>query len=170
MPVLTLWFYDPSGDKEGYLNHFVAKLDGPYCHCELQFPNMMSCSIYMGTKVKLKQRTFDKAAYTKVLVYCSDEQLNKAYRFACEEAHKGTGFSTLAMGMTLIPSLMPYKGNGTFCSKLCADILKAGNLLEESYSCDKLSPSALHRMFATTTCEGVAKKAVNGSVTPIDFK
>lgn len=164
---MRLWFYDPSGDKEGMLNHVVAKIDGPFCHCELQFPDQQACAIYMGSKVLMKARTFDASMYTSVPVSCNNTQLRSAREFADKEVAKETAFSTMAMSMALLPSL-PYNGNGTFCSKLCADILIAAGLLEPSTPTHKLSPSALYRLFASSPPNPI--KAPSNVVSAIDFK
>ena len=169
MPYLKLWFYDPTGDRDGYLNHFVARLDGPYCHCELQFPDNNACTIYMGTNVVLKKRSFSPEAYTCVNVSCTPQQLAKARRFAEREFQNGTSFSTMAMSMALIP-LLSMSGNGTFCSKLCADILVAGEILEGGISTHKMSPSALFRITSQTMPGRMNVGRSTATVTPIGFK
>ena len=168
MPYLRLWFYDPGGDTEGYLNHFVAKLDGPYCHCEVQFPDEVACTIYMGTSVVLKKRSFNPSAYTCVNVSCTMEQMRLARGFAEREFKAGTEFSTMAMSMALIP-LLSISGKGTFCSKLCADILVAGQILEPGVSTHKMSPSALFRITSKSPPKNSPAKAT-GPVAPIGFK
>jgi len=169
MPFLKLWFYDPKGDKEGYLNHFVAKLDGPFCHCEVQFPDTAACTIYMGTKVVLKKRTFDPQVYTCVNVACSSTQLQKAREFAEREFRAGVGFSTLAMSVALLP-LLSFPHNGTFCSKLCADVLKAGDMVEAELCTHKISPSALFRTVSAVSSAKQTPVKSTGVVTPIGFK
>lgn len=168
MPFIRLWFYNPEKDKEGLLNHVVARLDGPFCHCELQFPDQSSCTIYMGTCVVLKKRTFDTDVYTSVYVTCTHDQLHKARTFAETEYRNGTKFSTMAMSMALMPKIWPYSGQGTFCSKLCADVLQAAGLLESGLATHKVSPSALYRMFASVS-SGRPTMA-SGVVQAIDFK
>lgn len=168
MPVIRLWFYDPVGDKEGWLNHMVAKLDGPFCHCELQFPNQEACTIYMGTNVVLKKRSFDSSAYTGVTINCSVTELEKAHQFARSQHTACTRFDTLAMSMALMPRVFPHTGSGTFCSKLCADILLAANLITACPT-HKLSPSALYRLCATTVKVGNAL-SLTATTKALDFK
>lgn len=149
MPVIRVWFYDPAGDKEGVINHLVARMDGPFCHCEVQFPDDHACTIYMGTQVVLKRRTFDPRAYTGVHLSCNQLQLEQARTFAQGQYDAGVCFSTVDMSLSLLPQILPQTSSGTFCSKLCADILVAGGILDAGTRTHKLSPSALHRLIST---------------------
>ena len=161
MPVIRLWFYDPEGDREGWFNHMVAKLDGPFCHCELQFPNQEACTIYMGTNVVLKKRAFDPNAYTGVTINCNVTQLEQAYQFAVSQHKACTCFDTLAMSMALMPRVFPYTGSG-------ADILLAANVITACPT-HKLSPSALYRLCAPTVKVGNAL-GPTVSTKALDFK
>ena len=169
MPFIKVWFYNPVNDTEGWFNHVVARLDGPFCHCEVQFPDRKACTIYMGTKVVFKERLFDPEVYTGVTLTCSQAQLTKAYKFAQEQFDTKVCFDTLAMSVAVLPSIMSYRSSGTFCSKLCAEILVAGDILEPGVNTRKLSPSALHRMLQPASNTPIPK-ASSGTVTAIDFK
>ena len=151
MPYLKVWFYDPSDDDEGMLNHLVARLDGPYCHCEVQFSDQSACTVYMNSPIIFKARTFDKQMYSCVVLSCTSAQEIKAKDFIHQQMRANVRFSTLAMSLAMMPSVMPYMGRGTFCSKLCADVLIECGLLEAGVQTGKLSPSALHRLIATVT-------------------
>ena len=151
MPYLKVWFYDPSGDDEGVLNHLVARLDGPYCHCEVQFTDQKACTVYMNSPIIFKQRAFDREMYTCVMLACTAAQEIKDKDFIDRQMQQNVTFSTLAMSLAMMPTVVPYMGKGTFCSKLCADILIEGGLLEAGVKTDKLSPSALHRLISTTS-------------------
>jgi len=71
---LRLWFYDPVSDSEGFINKLVTRLDQPFCHVEAQFEDNLACSIYMGSAVVLRKRTFDSANYSCVRMPCSRAQ------------------------------------------------------------------------------------------------
>lgn len=167
MPFIRLWFYDPTDDQEGMLNHVVAKIDGPFCHCELQFPDQNACAIYMGSNVLMKARTFDQSMYTCVPVSCNTTQMQAARKFADQQVANGTSFSTMAMSLALLPTFS-YNGNGTFCSKLCADILIAAGLLDPDTPTHRLSPSALYRLFVPKTT--TPHRPVSSVVPAIGFK
>ncbi len=158
---LKVWFYNPAHESESYFNKLVAYCDGPFCHCEVQFPDNMAFTVYMGTSVMRKQRTFDTSKYTSVSIQCSHVQLSQARACAEQEFNDNKAFSMIMMGLAL--TKVPFSSpNGTFCSKLCADILIAGNLLP-TQSTQHISPSALHRI--------LSEKYVQGAKTPvIDFK
>jgi len=102
MVKLRVWFYDPSKDSDSLFNKLVSKLDGPYCHCELQFPDNASCSIYMGTNVTLKKRTFDPTNYTCVVVMCSKKEQEAAQLVAAQHQQRGTQFSAFTMSYSML--------------------------------------------------------------------
>ena len=98
-------------------------------------------------------------------MHCSAKDLQQLVTFAEQQVNNKIPFSTVAFVLAPMP-LVPYAGSGTFCSKLCADILAAGNLLHLSQSQrDKLTPSALHRIIAPAS-----KPRKGGKVIAIDFK
>lgn len=164
MPEIRLWFYNPEQDPQGLINHCVAKLDPPFCHCELQVDDGYAYAIYMGTCVLRKQRAFASPPYSMVSVSCSREQMSAVKLFADAQVQDKVPFSTLAF--VLAPcSFVPYYGSGTFCSKLCADILAQGDLIDmECNARNKLTPSALYRFLTAKRINSSACKAV------IDFR
>lgn len=167
MAVIKLWFYDPVQDPNGWINHCVSKCDPPFCHCEIQINNDQSYCIYMGTRVMRKQRSFDSPPYKLVTIYCSEQQKHDCVVCADQLVKDAVPFSTVAFLLAPVP-LVPYWGTGTFCSKLCADILAAGGLLCCSQSDrDKLTPSALHRLL--TARQSAMASHGTGTVMAIDF-
>tara|TARA_B100001758_G_scaffold241882_1_gene249316 strand:+ start:9071 stop:9358 length:288 start_codon:yes stop_codon:yes gene_type:complete len=93
----------------------------------------------------------------------------KARDFAQREFECGTPFSTMAMSMALVP-LLSFNSSGTFCSKLCADILKAAGILEDGICTNKMSPSALYRITSNTACARAKQTKYTGTIAPIGFK
>tara|TARA_B100001094_G_scaffold330950_2_gene397629 strand:- start:5432 stop:5944 length:513 start_codon:yes stop_codon:yes gene_type:complete len=130
-------------DNTGYFNKMVAYIDGPFCHCEIQFPDETAFTVYMGTNVIKKQRHFDHSKYTCVKIPCSFQQIKTAREYADTEADMDRSFSLLMMTLAFSALSVP-ESQGTFCSKLCADILIAANLFT-AQDTRHISPSALFR-------------------------
>lgn len=143
--MLKVWFYDPKNDEEGLFNRAVAYSDPPYCHCELQFPDTMTCSIYMGSTVCFKKRANFGESYTLVSIPASRDQIDAAYQMCQQNYDAKQQFSTLEM-LTHF-SAWRY-GNSqsqyTYCSKLVAEALQAAQIIPKDTSCH-MSPSALYR-------------------------
>jgi len=97
MVQLRVWFYDPTKDRDWLFNKLVSRIDGPFCHCELQCPDDASCSIYMGTSVTLRKRSFDPTKYLCVAVMCSQKDQEAAQLVAAQHHQRGTKFSAFAM-------------------------------------------------------------------------
>ena len=150
MPPLNVWFYNPVNDTEGMVNKVVAYADPPFCHCEIQFPDSQACSIYMGSTVTLKKRSFDRASYTLVCLYVPDEQVQHAYTLCSELHQRAVRFSSMQM----LACLYPWQSGSsdskyTFCSKLITGVLvEAGILPMETKQA--ITPSALHRLLHAT--------------------
>lgn len=146
MPKLCMWFYNPQSDASGIVNKLVSRLDPPYCHCELQFQDGAACSIYMGSKVALKTRTFSSTHYDAVVLECEKPAYDRMRQTAQALADREVGFSTLRMTASLVwlPTALPE--DTTFCSELCADVLQSGGLLVPSLDTAKVTPSGLHRL------------------------
>jgi len=171
MVKLRVWFYDPTKDSDGLFNKLVSRIDGPFCHCELQFPDDASCSIYMGTSVTLRKRSFDPTNYTCVAVMCSKKDQEAAQLQAAQHHQSGTQFSAFAMSYSMMWMPIALSTDTTFCSKLVADLLKTAKVLPQSFASEKATPSALHR--ALTMQTGAAlQRASSGNMTsvPIGFK
>lgn len=168
MPLIRLWFYKPSPDESGWLNNVIATLDPPYCHCELQFEDEVSCCIYMGTQVQLKKRTFDEKFYDEVKIACNPMQYQMMYDKAKIFEFSNLSFSTVCMTKSMMWIPFDQAENTTFCSKLCADILQLSNIVPASYNTSKITPSKLHRITNTQ----VENKTIHVSQRsdPIGFK
>jgi len=146
MPALRVWFYNPVHDSQGIVNKIVARIDPPYCHTELQFDNNVSCSVYMGTNVMLRERTFDSDNYTCVRVPCTFNEETLARTHAQKCFHAKQAFSTFHMSTCLFGSETFDDTSKTFCSKLVYEILHHAQLVDGTSRGCGVSPSALHRM------------------------
>jgi hypothetical protein len=146
MKTLRVWFYDPAADSEGFVNKLVSRLDSPFCHVEVQLSDDRSCSIYMGSKVLLRPRTFDSPNYSCLHVPCSDVQHTLATGHAEHMYSQGLTFSSLQMTSCFLWSPASSSPYHTFCSKLVTEILQQAGVLGTNIDAQKTSPSALHRL------------------------
>ena len=97
MTLVRIWFYNPQKDEQGFLNKVIAFADPPFCHCELQFENDMACSIYMGTTVVFKKRSFDVEYYTPVYLNTTEIKAQHAYELCHNAATNAMQFSSMQM-------------------------------------------------------------------------
>lgn len=142
MSELKLFFYTPTNETCS-VNAWVARLDGPFCHVEMQFPNGLACSIVMDSTVRLIQRTFDPCFYTGVRIKTSKDRVQAALKLAREvtQAKVGFGFYESTTPAPLSPA------SRTYCSKLMRDILRQSEIMPNHFSATLtlLTPSALYR-------------------------
>lgn len=116
--ILNLHFYDPHSDAVNLswlVNNFVSFLSGPFCHVELEFPGLESCSIVMGSAVLWRQRSFDKNYYTCLSITAPPNKYEHAYNICKRHFNARTkfGFST----------------DYTYCSRLVVDILVESQII-----------------------------------------
>jgi len=138
---LTAWFYDPTADLNGWVNKIIAKFDGPFCHVELQFPDSTACTVYLGSDVVMKQRTFNSACYSSVVIPCTMQQCIAA-RGVAERLHDAR-VSCSALDMTSCLFNIEMCPSRTFCSKLVGQILNESRIIDLDFK--TISPSALYR-------------------------
>ena len=146
MKTLRVWFYDPTADSEGFVNKLVSRLDSPFCHVGVQFADDRACSIYMGSKVVLRSRTFDSPNYVCLHMPCSDVQHTLAAGHAQHMHSQALSFSSLQMTSCFLWAPAPSSPQNTFCSKLVTEILQQAGVLGEGIDAQRTSPSALHRL------------------------
>lgn len=109
---VKLWFYTPSA-TDPVVNRMISSYDPPYCHVEMQFQDGHALTIYMGTRVRWKQRCFDCANYTAVDVNMSPTQYRRAYAIACAlHDHPLVQFSKYE-AMLALSNLTPSQTNNT---------------------------------------------------------
>jgi hypothetical protein len=140
--MLTAWFYNPASDRQGIVNKVIASIDAPFCHVELQFPDGTACTVYLGSEVVMKQRSFNNACYTAVAIPCTPTQCQAARRVAARLHAERVQCSALDMVSCLVG--VPVCPTRTFCSKLVAQILcESGIMPEVPFA--TVSPSGLYR-------------------------
>lgn len=141
--MLTAWFYDPASDRQGWMNKLIAMLDAPFCHVELQFPDSTACTVYMGSEVVMKQRSFNNACYCAVPIPCTKAQCVVARRVA--DRLYAERLRCSALDMTSCVFGVEMCAHKTFCSKLVAQILWESNILPADFDFRTISPSRLHK-------------------------
>lgn len=163
---LRVWFYQPQSPSEPTVNRMVARADGPYCHCELQFSDDVACTIYMQSAVVLRPRRFSSPNYTCLRVACTRAQEAECRRWAESAFRLQVPFSVVRMVNAFcrvpfvaaphalcthqhaqhveeeVKLLVP---TGTFCSELCVRALQAGGVLDKEMTAAHATPSALAR-------------------------
>ena len=162
---LKLHFYNPKKDAEGVWNKIVSYLDPPYCHCEIEFLNGLSCAVYLNGPVHMKTRTFDKNFYDCVTIPCSSHVYNRALDYCSIKSNEAEMFSFAMMLSTKISPLRLMK-SGTFCSKICVEALQHAGLIPGDVNARLVTPSGLHRILT----EPPAPQAEHSGVLPaLDF-
>ena len=159
MKALRVWFYDPAADSEGFINKLVSSVDKPFCHVEVKFANNRGCSIYMGGKVALRERTFDSPNYVCLSVPCNNVQHTLAMGHAKHMHCAGLVFISLQMALCLAWAPATKNPWLTFCSKLVTEIIKQAGLLDGGINPQGVSLSALHCMLLPQCACGTRRRA-----------
>lgn len=127
------------GPDDPWINRVVAKVSKhPVCHVELVFEDDMSFSIFQGSELFFKPRTFSNPEYKILAINVSGPEYFGTRAF-CEGAVKqNLGFTDVGMvGACMQPRncavccYKPSEETGyTFCSKIITEALQAGKLPE----------------------------------------
>jgi len=167
---LRLYCYGINSDansraNENIINRTVCYLDPPFCHCEIQFMNEESLAVYANSHVVLRRRTFDDPQYVYIKIPCTRKEYDACY--TCANVMVNLPFSWMAL-INCKLKIWHGAARGTFCSKLCCDVLNAAKILHTSINSNFVTPSALYTLLKK---EMELKKEKNTLVTPaIDFQ
>jgi hypothetical protein len=164
MHSLKLHFYNPKKDTEGVWNKIVSYLDPPYCHCEIEFLNGLSCAVYINGPVHMKTRTFDTNFYDCVTIPCSASVYHRALDYCSLKATEAEPFSLAMMLSTKITPLRLVK-TGTFCSKMCVEALQHAGVLADDVNARLVTPSGLHHILTAPA----AHVEHSGVIPALDF-
>ena len=91
-------------------------------------------------------------------------------------AEDNVGFSTLRMTASLAPPWAPSAttGTATFCSELCANILRTGGLLPATLDTARVTPSGLEKLLkarGVTACgRAPSPAAIIAVPTPVSLR
>ena len=128
---LKLAFLYPDGTSP-FMNRVVAWASrNPVCHIELVFENDMAFSIFEGSELFFKQRTFSNPEYRIVALSVSKEEYTSAYTFCENAVTKGFAFSDWAMwgtyfqipGYPFVCPSTPEQSGSTCCSKIVTEAM-----------------------------------------------
>lgn len=163
---LRLWFYAPVSPSEPTVNRLVARADGPYCHCELQFSDDFALTIYMQSPVLLRVRRFSSSNYSCMHIACTRAQEAECRRCAEMAFEQQVPFSVVRMfnafcrvpfvpkplNSIKTPDALRTQGvselvsTGSFCSEICVMALQAGQILPAAIDAAHTTPSELSRL------------------------
>ena len=160
MQTINVQFYNARGVDEAVVNRVVSFLDPPYCHCEIEFMDNVACAIYWGGKVHMKTRSFNPINYDCIQLDCPRPEYERALTMARQKSLEGETFNLRQMLGSKI-SLLRGKTEGTFCSKLCAELLMAARLLPGDVDVEQITPSSLfHRLASSQEASGTSSDVI----------
>ena len=164
MPCLKVHFYNPKKDTEGVWNKLVSYLDPPYCHCEIEFLQGLTCAVYINGTVHMKTRQFDQNFYDCVTIPCTTAAYDQALAYCQLRSSEKQMFSlSMSLGSKFAP--LRFKSSGTFCSKICAEALQKAQVLPADLVAARVTPSGLHALLTQQTEPQVHA----GPIAPLDF-
>jgi len=129
---LKLAFLTPT-DQDPQFNRVVARISKhPTCHVELVFEDGMAFSIFKGSKLFFKQRSFSNPDYKLLSLSVSNGEYQSAYAFCSQAVKQEMDFTDCGMlgAYFQFPSCplfcnAPSSSTGcTFCSKIVTEALQ----------------------------------------------
>ena len=129
---LKLAFLSPN-EQDPPFNKLVARISRhPMCHVELIFEDGMAFSIFKGSKLFFKPRSFSNPDYQLVSLSVSNSEYQGAYAFCKQATDQGFEFTDWGMlgsyfQIQTCPFLCssPSSSTGsTFCSKIVTEALQ----------------------------------------------
>lgn len=155
--ILTIAFLFPDSRNNPLLNTLVARVSKhKTCHVELVFEDDMAFSIFAGSNIFFKQRTFNNPDYTLIPLSIPNAEYVTLYNFCQSVATHDVGFTDLGMIFSYIqPQNCPFINTApstqlgyTFCSKIVTEALQfAGNPEVEHLIPCTATPSCLYGAF-----------------------
>lgn len=157
MRIIHLMCLRSGGPDDHILNRLVSALDPPFCHIEWCGDDGIGCSVFGGETVFYRRRRYLNPRYVTLSLLCSDTDYARMVAYCREAARVDLAFDRVAMYSTLlrvvgVPTPWCPRGQSvgvgrTYCSKLVAEILVAGNMLPCTYDANRCTPSSLYRFF-----------------------
>ena len=154
--ILTLAFLFPNAD-DAFLNRLVAKMSKhKVCHVEIVFEDDLAFSIFAGTNVFFRPRSFSNPDYHLISISIPNAEYQSIYNFCKSAATHDIGFSDYGMYTSYLqPRGCPFLNTGdsvamgrTFCSKIVTEALQfAGNAEVEHLIPCTTTPSCLFSAF-----------------------
>lgn len=165
--ILRVWFYTPSsGDP--WINKLVVRYDPPFSHTELQFHDGQALTMYMGSRVRMKTRTFNPESYTCVHVPVSLARYKRMYYLAeklkenplivFSKYEAFLALNGMQPSQAYSPEVFEYIEHGafgnasnedqpavmqSFCARLIGDLMAYVGILPKSVTSTSMTPSGL---------------------------
>jgi hypothetical protein len=154
--ILTLAFLCPT-EKDDFLNRLVARMSKrKVCHVELVFEDSMAFSIFAGSDVYFRQRSFSNPDYHLISIAVPDAEYQGIYGFCRSAVAHGIRFSDYGMFASYLqPRGCPFLNTSestvsghTFCSKIVTEALQFGGNSEADHLIPcTATPSCLYEAF-----------------------
>jgi hypothetical protein len=155
--VLIMAFLFPGANDGSQLNKLVARISKfKTCHVEMVFEDDMAFSIFAGSSVFFKQRTFSNPDYLLVSLSISPAEYTALYGFCQSAVTHNLGFTDVGMVLSVLqPTNCPVFNTApsvqvgyTFCSKIISEALQfAGTPEVEHLIPCTTTPSCLYEAF-----------------------
>ena len=137
--ILVVAFLFPGPDDDGF-NQFVAKISrNKCCHVELVFEDQMAFSIFKGSNLFFRPRSFSNPEYQLISLYVSPSEYAAVYSF-CQQAHSSeVGFTDMGMVAAyaqpcpIFNTRPSFELGYTFCSKIVTEALQMGGVEEAEH-------------------------------------
>lgn len=154
--ILTLAFLCPT-EEDDFLNRLVARMSRrKVCHVELVFEDSMAFSIFAGSDVYFRQRSFSNPDYILISITVPEPEYLGIYSFCRSAVTHGIKFSDFAMFASYLqPKGCPFLNTAesavagrTFCSKIVTEALQFGGNGEAEHLIPcTTTPSCLYEAF-----------------------
>lgn len=155
--IITVAFLFPNNKDNLSLNTIVARLSKHRtCHVELVFEDDTAFSIFAGSKLFFKQRSFSNPDYALIPLSIPNEEYIKIYTFCQSAASHDIVFSDIGMIFSrLQPKHCPFVNTAssvqlghTFCSKIVTEALQFAGTPEVDHLIPcTTTPSCLYDAF-----------------------
>ena len=155
--ILTMAFLFPMGSDNPLLNKVVAKIcKYKTCHVEMVFEDDMAVSIFAGSNLFFKQRSFSNPDYSLISLSIPSAEYSALYGFCQSAVTHNLGFTDFGMVMSVLqPTHCPVLNTApsvqigyTFCSKIITEALQfAGTAEVEHLIPCTTTPSCLFGAF-----------------------
>jgi hypothetical protein len=154
--ILTLAFLFPS-KTDDFLNRLVARMSRHgVCHVEIVFEDDMAFSIYAGSNVYFRPRSFSNPDYQLISIAVPNSEYESVYSYCQSMATHEIGFTDYGMyasylqprGCPFLNTRESVQAGRTFCSKIVAEALQfSGNCEVEHLIPCTTTPSCLFAAF-----------------------
>lgn len=183
MPTVYCCFLDNDTElmEKHWLNRMAAKVAPPSgdlpakIHVELFFPAQdddgssevvkgEACSIHYNNKVFLSKKRFSRVQWTFRSMDLTDEQFEQVYNYC--KAHVGCSFNHVGYFLQPFHKWLDIRHDWPqkfgdykpryFCSEICIEALKAGNVLPQSCK-SNIHPQEMFKLLEDGTTRGCVR-------------